>query len=382
MANAEIIAIGTELLLGHTIDTNTSAIAKKLNEIGIDIFRTSLVGDNIQRISHLINEALSRSDIIITTGGLGPTVDDPTRQAVADAMQTDLEFQPILWDQIQARFHLFNRQPTENNKRQAFIPRGAKVIENPVGTAPAFFYLQNNKMVISLPGVPAEMEYLLNKHVVPILLEKYTLSNVTFSRIIHTAGIGESSLDEIIGELETLSNPTVGLAAHPGQVDIRITAKAESKAKAMEMIVPVENKVRELLGEKVYGVDNEKLEDKLHELLDAHQMQPILYYRGLQKDLIIGLKDRSVFKSINEMSGEKFSGDSTTKSNIQDDHLIFLIQSSPRPDQCQLEMTFHLYGHKYNEQRSFALQSVSRDTLIEFYLYNFMRESIIKEKGE
>ena len=138
MTTAEIITIGTELLLGETTDTNTRFIAQTLRGLGIDLYRTQTVGDNAARIAEVIREALQRAEIIITTGGLGPTVDDPTRQAIADATGTQLEFHPELWEQIVARIARYGRTPTENQKRQAYIPKGAVVIENPVGTAPAF----------------------------------------------------------------------------------------------------------------------------------------------------------------------------------------------------------------------------------------------------
>ena len=138
MPTAEIITIGTELLLGETADTNTRFIAQTLRGLGLDLFRTQTVGDNTGRIAEAVETALQRADIVITTGGLGPTVDDPTRQAIADATGTTLEFHPELWEQIVARIARYGRTPTENQKRQAFIPKGAIIIENPVGTAPAF----------------------------------------------------------------------------------------------------------------------------------------------------------------------------------------------------------------------------------------------------
>ena len=138
MPTAEIIAIGTELLLGETADTNTRSIARVLRSLGIDLFRTQTIGDNAARITESVRQALERADIVITTGGLGPTVDDPTRQAIADSVGAPLEFHPELWEQITARIARYGRTPTENQKRQAYIPKNAIVIENPVGTAPAF----------------------------------------------------------------------------------------------------------------------------------------------------------------------------------------------------------------------------------------------------
>ena len=161
MINAEIITIGTEILLGEIIDTNSRTIARKLRENGINIFRTATIGDNIQRISMEIQAARTRANVIITTGGLGPTVDDPTRDAVADAFGVATEFHPELWEQVKARFARFDKIPTENNRQQAYIPAGAKAIENPVGTAPAFMMDSPSDVVICLPGVPREMEFLL-----------------------------------------------------------------------------------------------------------------------------------------------------------------------------------------------------------------------------
>jgi len=260
MPSAEIITIGTEILLGEIVDTNAQYIARQLRDLGIDLYRKSTVGDNINRISQAIQQALERSEIILTTGGLGPTVDDPTRQAVAQATGKALNFRPDLWDQIQSRFERFGRKPTENNKRQAFIPEGAQAIENPVGTAPAFIVEEGEKIIISLPGVPREMEYLMEQIVLPYLKARYGLTGLIKTRILHTVGVGESQIDELIGDLETLNNPTVGLAAHSGQVDIRITVKADSEEKADNLILEIERELRIRLGDWVYGTDEETLE--------------------------------------------------------------------------------------------------------------------------
>ena len=260
MPSAEIITIGTEILLGEIVDTNAQYIARKLRDAGIDLYRKTTVGDNAQRIALAIRQAMERSQIILTTGGLGPTVDDPTREAVALAMETETEFRPELWEQIQARFKRFGRQPTQNNQRQAYIPKGALSIENPVGTAPAFIFERNDCSVISLPGVPREMEYLLENAVLPYLRQRYKLTGIIKARVLHTSGAGESQIDDLISDLEKLSNPTIGLAAHSGQVDVRITAKAESEAKADEMIAELETIVRQRLGAWIYGADQETLE--------------------------------------------------------------------------------------------------------------------------
>ena len=260
MTQAEIITIGTELLLGEIIDTNTQTVARELRAIGLDLFRTGAVGDNVERIAEAVREASQRAEVVITTGGLGPTVDDYTREAVARAFGLALEFRPELWEQIQERFARFGLQPSENNRRQAMLPSGAVAIENPVGTAPAFRLERGDRVVIALPGVPAELKYLLRAAVVPYLRDSRGLTGVIKTRLIRTAGVGESWLDERIGDLERLTNPTVGLAAHPGRVDIRIAVKAASEAAADELLLDVEITLRERLTDRIYGVDAETLE--------------------------------------------------------------------------------------------------------------------------
>ncbi len=261
MPTAEIITIGTELLLGETVDTNTRYIARSLRDAGVALYRTSTVGDNEERIAQILREGMQRAEIIITTGGLGPTVDDPTREAVALAMGAETEFRPELWEQIEERFRRYGRTPTENNRRQAYVPQGAIGVENEVGTAPSFIVETEHHAIISLPGVPREMEHLLGKKIIPYLRERYNLRGLIKARVLHTSGVGESAIDARIGDLERLTNPTVGMAAHAGQVDVRITAKAESEAEADACIYQVEDQLRERLGNWIYGADEETLEE-------------------------------------------------------------------------------------------------------------------------
>lgn len=260
MASAEILTIGTEILLGEILDTNSRYLARTLREHGIDLYRQTTVGDNAKRIAQAIQNSLPATDIIITTGGLGPTVDDPTRQAIAEAIGVETEFRPELWEQIQERYKRFGRTPTENNKRQAFVPQGAMAVENPVGTAPAFIVETPGCAIIALPGVPQEMEYLVENTIIPYLQGRLTLDSVIKIRIIHTAGVGESQIDDRIGDLERFSNPTVGLAAHSGQVDVRVTAKGRSDEEADLLIRSVEAELQERLGEWIYGADEQTLE--------------------------------------------------------------------------------------------------------------------------
>ena len=265
--NAEIIAIGTELLLGEISDTNSAHIARRLREIGLDLWWISAVGDNEARIAEMVNQARRRSSIVITSGGLGPTVDDPTRGAIARAFGVELEFRPDLWAQIEARFVRFGRQATENNRKQAYVPAGALALENPVGTAPCFIVEHPDGAVISLPGVPRELEYMLEHAVLPYLRQRITLPAVIRSRVLRTVGIGESLIDARIGDLEALSNPTVGLAAHPGQTDVRITAKAGTIEEAEALLQPLEADLRSRLGDFIYATGPIEVEEVVLDLL-------------------------------------------------------------------------------------------------------------------
>lgn len=276
----EIITIGTELLLGEITDTNSTYIARTLRDHGIDIYRITTIGDNPDRIAATIQEALQRADIIITTGGLGPTIDDPTRLAVANAVNRPLVFKDELWDQIVERFKFYGRQPTENNRRQAYIPEGAQPVHNPVGTAPCFIVEQNMHYIIALPGVPQEMKTILHDEIIPFLVDRFQLkTQIIKATVLHVASLGESVIDEMIADLEQLANPTVGLLAHPGQVDIRITAKASSEQEADEMITPLLEDLQQRLGENIYGRDEDTLGSVIAAFLDekALELQFISY---------------------------------------------------------------------------------------------------------
>ncbi|MBN2117516.1 MAG: hypothetical protein JW730_13145 [Anaerolineales bacterium] len=286
MPSAEIITIGTEILLGEIVDTNTRYIARTLRGMGVNIYRTTTIGDNTERIAEAIRNSMNRAEIVITTGGLGPTVDDPTREAVAKAAGVELEFREDLWQQVVAVISRYGRKPSQNQKRQAYIPKGALAIANPVGTAPCFIVEYSPllsgdrerrakqrqsrseaeggagvRCVASLPGVPNEMEHILHESIIPYLQKRFGLNEIIKIRVLHCAGLGEGMIDEQIAEFETLSNPTVGLAAHTGVVDIRVAAKAKSEAEADRMIAEIEQRIREKLGDVVFGADEDRLED-------------------------------------------------------------------------------------------------------------------------
>ena len=266
--NAELIAIGTELILGEITDTNSTYIARSLRDIGVNVFYITAVGDNLDRITNTLRQGLSRSDLIITTGGLGPTVDDMTRQGVAAATNRELVFHQHLLDFIAERFKGFGMTMTENNRQQAFIPADAIIIENPVGTAPCYIVESEQGIIISLPGVPREMKHLLTNNVIPYLRQKMGLPAIIKAKVLRCTGIGESTLDDQIADFMKLSNPTVGLAAHAGIIDIRITARAESEAEADQMIAGVEAPIRAKVEQFIFGTDGASLDETVLSLLE------------------------------------------------------------------------------------------------------------------
>lgn len=295
--NAEVISIGTEILLGEITDTNSVYIARVLRDLGINLYYMTSVGDNEKRIADAVRTALSRANIVITCGGLGPTIDDMTRQGVAIATERTLEFHQFLLDQIATRFASFRVEMTENNRRQAYLPERAIVIENPVGTAPSFIVEHNKNIVISLPGVPREMKFLMNEKVVPFLRQRYQLGIIK-AHVLKVAGIGESTLDSLIGqELLEQSNPTVGLAAHQGQIDIRITAKADTEAEADQMIASIEKQLRQKVDEFIFGTDDDTLENALVNALSAHHATVAVSETGIGD--AISAKIRSAIKDEN-----------------------------------------------------------------------------------
>jgi len=281
MPSAEILTIGTELLLGEIVDSNAQYLAQQLRDAGIDHYWTTTVGDNAGRIAEALQIALSRSDIVLCTGGLGPTVDDVTREGIAAALGLELEFDEVLWLGIVERFKRFNRTPSENNRRQAYLPAGGQPINNPVGSAPGLLVEQAGKLVIAMPGVPREMVGMLQEGVLPILRERFGEGVVIRSRVLHIAAVPESLIDERIADLERQRNPTVGLAAHGGSVDVRLTAKAETEGEARGMLDALEAKVRSRLEDWIYGVDGETLPDVIADLLRARGWGLAIAERGL-----------------------------------------------------------------------------------------------------
>ncbi len=264
---AEIISTGTELLLGQIDDTNATYLARQLRDLGIDLFFRTTVGDNEQRIADALALALSRADLAIMTGGLGPTVDDVTREAVARVTGRPLALHPELLAQIEAFFSRVGSRMTDNNRRQACLPEGCIPIENPVGTAPAFIVEDEKGTIITLPGVPHEMRYLMENAVVPYLQKRLGRLEAIVTRVLRTVAVGESQIDHTIADLETSSNPTVGLSAHLGQTDVRIVAKAATLELAEAMVARFEGTIRERLGAAIYATGDASLEEVVAGLL-------------------------------------------------------------------------------------------------------------------
>lgn len=270
---AEIIMIGTELLLGQIVDTNASYLARKLAEIGFDLYRKTTVGDNEGRIVAAIQSALERAEVVLTSGGLGPTVDDKTREAVAKATGRKLVLDPDLLASIAEFFKKRGMELGRNNPRQAYIPENAIPVHNPVGTAPAFIVNHGGKFVISLPGVPHELKHLTENAVIPFLQQQYAIKTLIKTRVLKTAGIGESNIDRLIADLEESENPTVGLSAHLGAVDIRISAKADTPVMVDRLLDRMEATIRERLGDMIFGVDDATIEGVVVNLLSKNKLK-------------------------------------------------------------------------------------------------------------
>jgi nicotinamide-nucleotide amidase len=267
--NCEIITIGTELLLGQILDTNTTYLAQELGRIGISVrFRTA-VGDLPHEMEQVIEDAVQRCEMVITTGGLGPTKDDLTREAVAKIAGVDLEFRKDLMAQIEQVFKRYGYNMPESNRRQAFVPVGSQAIPNPVGTAPAFIREVRGKPIICLPGVPRELKYLLNREVIPWLRKRFHLTDQRIIyRVLKTVGIGESRVDQLIGDLMGQGkNPEVGLLASQGEIKIRIAAKGRNKQSVNDLIRPIELEIRARLGNKIFGKDDDTLEQVIDSIL-------------------------------------------------------------------------------------------------------------------
>ena len=264
---AEIIAVGTELLLGNIVNTNARDISQALSAVGVNVFWHTVVGDNPQRLKEALDVARRRADIIITTGGLGPTYDDLTKQTICESFGKPLVLHQDILDGLKVFFekNVHMKMPS-NNLQQAELPEGCTVFDNPVGTAPGCAFESDGVHVLMLPGPPFEMLTMLKGHVVPYL--RNLSSEVIVSHDIMTFGLGESPMEELMREkMSRMENPSLATYAKPSEVRLRATAKAESVEAAEAMLSPVVKDVTDFLGDYVYGVDVASLEDVCFRLL-------------------------------------------------------------------------------------------------------------------
>jgi nicotinamide-nucleotide amidase len=265
---AEIISVGTELLLGQTVDTDSAFLGRILAELGIPLYRKGTVGDNFGRIVAMIREARERADLILLCGGLGPTEDDLTKEAAAAAFGEELVLDEAAARHIRALFRLRGAPMVESNLKQALVFRSGRGIPNPNGTAPGALLEKEGKIVACLPGPPRELVPMVNDFLVPYLTERLGGERqVLRSRVLRVIGIGESAMEERVRDLVHGTNPTVATLAHLGEASLRITARAETAEAAEALIAPCEQALRERLGADIYGADEQTLESVVIDLL-------------------------------------------------------------------------------------------------------------------
>ncbi len=256
--NAEIIAVGTELLLGEILNSDTKFLAEELSRLGINVYYQTVVGDNPVRLKGVLQTALKRSDIIITSGGLGPTHDDITKETLAEVMGVGLELHQRSLDDMRAFFGRLRRDMPSVNVKQAMLPKGCMVLKNDHGTAPGGIIQKDGKTAIFLPGPPNELMPMYHNYVFPFLREK--CCEIFYSKVLRIFGIGESSVEELLSDyMKTSRNPTIAPYAKSGEVTLRITAKCANEQQGEEMIAPAEARIRAALGDTVYGTNDDTL---------------------------------------------------------------------------------------------------------------------------
>lgn len=266
----EIITTGTELLLGDILNTNVQYLSRQLNNRGFDVLYHTTVGDNYQRMKQVLEHAMQRADIIITSGGLGPTRGDITKEVVREVCHRESYLDEESWQRIQDFFATRKRSYTPNNINQAMLPIGCKVLRNEVGTAPGVWLEENGKIFVLLPGPPFELVDMCEKQLFPMLEQHFGANGIILSRVLHLRNIGESSLADMLDPIiMAQSNPTLALYARNGEVIIRITAKAENTEAIKLMLDKKEAELRAIAGKYIYGVDDETLASCLGKLLLA-----------------------------------------------------------------------------------------------------------------
>lgn len=272
---AEIISCGTELLLGHITDTNATYLAQNLAALGIDLYYVSQVGDNLERIVETLRRAWQRSDLIVMTGGLGPTEDDLTRESISALLEETMQVDPVQEATLRARFAHANMPMLERNIKQAMLIPSARSIANPVGSAPGWWVEKDGRIIIAMPGVPREMYRMWEGEVVPKLREQ--TGSLIFTRILRVYGLGESLVEELLGSLIHNTNPTVATYAKSDAVDVRISAKAENSEKASQLVAEMEAHARQVLGHHVFGIEGDTLASVIgKQLQERHQTLSVM----------------------------------------------------------------------------------------------------------
>jgi len=266
---AEIISCGTELLLGQITDTNATHLAQSLAALGVDLYFVSQVGDNQERVVETLQRAWQRSDLIVVTGGLGPTEDDLTRESISTLLGEPLRIEPALEAELRARFVNAHVQMPDRNLKQASLIVSARSLPNPLGTAPGWWVEKDGHIIVAMPGVPREMYRMWEEEAVP-RLTPYT-GGLIYTRILRVSGMGESAVEESLGDLIHNTNPTVATYAKMDAVDVRITAKAVIREDAEQLVQKMEERVRQILGYHVFGVDKETLPERIGVLLQERQ---------------------------------------------------------------------------------------------------------------
>jgi nicotinamide-nucleotide amidase len=268
---AEICSIGTEILLGEILDTNARYVASRLPALGIDLYFMSQVGDNLERLSEVIGRAWERSDLVIATGGLGPTEDDLTREAIARVLGEEMTVDPELEHELREFFERRGASMPERNVKQATLIPSARAIPNPRGTAPGWWVERDRHVIVAMPGPPSEMERMWEQEVAPELERRHP-GAILVARTLKTVGIGEGHLDELISPLLKSTNPSIGVYARADGVQLRIAAKAASQEEAWRLIEPIEEEARRILGNAIWGADDDSLEGATGDMLRRHDL--------------------------------------------------------------------------------------------------------------
>ena len=263
---AEIIPVGTEILLGNIVDTNSHFLANQLPLLGIDLYFISTAGDNRRRLVHTLKQAWKRADLIVTTGGLGPTQDDITRDAISELVDEKPTVDEKLWQQLQDLLRRYLGEVPQSNIRQATVIPSAQIVPNRMGTAPGWWVEKDNHIIIALPGPSDEMRMMWEEGILPKLRQK-TSGEVILSRVIKTFRLAEAKVDEMVAPISRLSNPTLATYINPDGVYLRITAKAQGRAEAQRLISQSEEQIRSMLSPHIWGADDDTLASVIGELL-------------------------------------------------------------------------------------------------------------------